>query len=295
MYRAVVSLLGAAAVIFIAANMQYLLGDISPSGPASYFAILPMAGALVIGIVVVAGTSYVVQTVRREAALAVEVERLRSKAKVADSLRELRHDFDNQLTVVLALLQMGNAKRAVDYLRGIMGRDAMEAAEEGFEAFFGFLAQKAVESHRRGVSIDTHIESWKLPNASVEALTRIAGNLVDNATEAAITAREGPRVWIRVRTRAGEWEFTVHNNGSHIEPELLEKIFQAGFSTKGAGEGRGLGLAVVRRLLDEQGGRVEVQSSAQEGTTFTVFFPAGECPSPLTSLANGPVGEARSS
>lgn len=306
-YRAVVGLLGAAAVIFIAANMQYLLSGGAPGSPNSYFTVLPMAAALVIGVVVVAGTSYVIRTVRREAALAVEVERLRSKAKVADSLRELRHDFDNQLTVVLALLQMGNSKRAIDYLRGIIGQHARSAADdEGFEAFFGFLAQKSVDSERIGVRVEAAIESWALPDVSLEALTRIAGNLIDNAVEAAATARDGPRVEISVRTRAGRWELSVHNNGSYIEPHLLEKVFEAGFSTKGSGEGRGLGLAVVRRLVSEHAGSVDVTSDPREGTRFTVAFPleGDEAQESVTSdgrtaalpsLADGAIGEACSS
>ena len=301
-YRAVVGLLGAAAVMFIAANMQYLLnGGVASGSSSAYFAILPMAAALVIGVVVVAGTSYVIRTVRREAALAVEVERLRSKAKVADSLRELRHDFDNQLTVVLALLQMGNSKRAIDYLRGIIGQHATSAAdEEGFEAFFGFLAQKSVDSERTGVRMEARIETWALPDVSLEALTRIAGNLIDNAVEAAASAREGPRVEVSVRAHGGRWELSVHNNGSHIEPHLLQKVFEAGFSTKGSGEGRGLGLAVVRRLVAEHAGSVDVTSSPLEGTRFTVAFPMkraeeqsrdGETTA-LPSLAEGRFGEA---
>jgi len=297
-YRAVVGLLGAAAVIFIAANMQYLLSGGAPGSPNSYFTVLPMAAALVIGVVVVAGTSYVIRTVRREAALAVEVERLRSKAKVADSLRELRHDFDNQLTVVLALLQMGNSKRAIDYLRGIIGHHARSEADgEGFEAFFGFLAQKSVDSERVGVRVDARIEAWTLPAVSLEALTRIAGNLIDNAVEAAASAREGPRVEVSVRSHGGRWELSVYNNGSHIEPHLLQRVFEAGFSTKGSGEGRGLGLAVVRRLVAEHTGSVDVTSDPREGTRFTVSFPcdtSGDDAPPLASLADHGVGEAGS-
>lgn len=294
-YRAVVGLLGAAAVIFIAANMRYLLGSGSPGGADSYFVVLPMAAALVIGIVVVGGTSYVIHTVRREAALAVEVERLRSKAKVADSLRELRHDFDNQLTVVLALLQMGNSKRAIDYLRGIIGRGGLDSAEGGYEAFFGFLAQKSVEAYRRGVRVATRIEAWTLPRASIEALTRIAGNLIDNAVEAAVAAREGPSVQVHVREEAGRWVFSVHNNGSYIEPALREKVFEAGFSTKGSGEGRGLGLAVVRRLLGEHGGSIHLTSDAQEGTRFTVFFPVDAPSVAAPALVDESVDTVRSS
>ena len=87
--------------------------------------------AILIAVGVIVVTSYVIKMVKNEAEIRLEVERLQSKADLVDSLREVRHDFDNQLTVILALLQLGRVERAIDYLRGIVGRGRPRARRPG--------------------------------------------------------------------------------------------------------------------------------------------------------------------
>jgi PAS domain S-box-containing protein len=63
----------------------------------------------------------------------------------------------------------------------------------------------------------------------------------------------------------------VKDNGMGISPENMEKIFEPLFTTKS--KGIGLGLAVSRKLIEANGGRIEVQSEAGKGSTFTVYLP----------------------
>jgi len=75
-------------------------------------------------------------------------------------------------------------------------------------------------------------------------------------------------------TPAGEFvELTVADTGPGIPPEVIDHLFEPGFTTKADGQGTGLGLAVSRRLVREQGGDLEVQSVFGEGATFTVRIP----------------------
>ena len=67
---------------------------------------------------------------------------------------------------------------------------------------------------------------------------------------------------------------SVHDNGPGIPPEILPKIFQPYFSTKGPQNGTGLGLNIVQRLIKESKGALHVHSRAGEGTTFSVYLPA---------------------
>ncbi|MEZ4739993.1 MAG: ATP-binding protein, partial [Flavobacteriales bacterium] len=67
---------------------------------------------------------------------------------------------------------------------------------------------------------------------------------------------------------------TIADTGTGINAEDLEKIFQPFFTTKPIGEGTGLGLAVVHGIIKGHGGNVSVSSTAGEGTTFTISFPA---------------------
>ncbi|HXI71547.1 MAG TPA: hybrid sensor histidine kinase/response regulator [Verrucomicrobiae bacterium] len=71
-------------------------------------------------------------------------------------------------------------------------------------------------------------------------------------------------------------KFSVRDNGHGITAEVLPKIFQAYFTTKGPREGTGLGLNIVQRLIREGNGALHCQTEVGEGTTFTVYLPGAE-------------------
>ena len=66
----------------------------------------------------------------------------------------------------------------------------------------------------------------------------------------------------------------VHDTGCGIKEELLDRIFEPFFTTQEVGKGTGLGLSVTYGLVEQHGGKLEVQSKEGEGSTFTIFFPA---------------------
>jgi CheY-like chemotaxis protein len=69
---------------------------------------------------------------------------------------------------------------------------------------------------------------------------------------------------------------SVRDTGQGIDAGVLERIFDPYFTTKPTGEGTGLGLAVVRGIVMECGGTIQVQSGPGRGTRFEVYFPAIE-------------------
>jgi signal transduction histidine kinase len=71
-------------------------------------------------------------------------------------------------------------------------------------------------------------------------------------------------------------QISVRDNGPGIPTEILPKIFQPYFTTKGARQGTGLGLNIVQRLVKEAKGALHVQTRVGEGTTFTVYLPAAK-------------------
>jgi signal transduction histidine kinase len=68
-------------------------------------------------------------------------------------------------------------------------------------------------------------------------------------------------------------KFSVRDNGPGIPPEVLPKIFQPYFTTKGPRQGTGLGLNIVQRLIKETSGCLHVHTQLNVGTTFAVYLP----------------------
>jgi len=79
-----------------------------------------------------------------------------------------------------------------------------------------------------------------------------------------------------VRNIAPLVKFWISDTGPGILPEVLPKIFQPYFTTKGPRQGTGLGLNIVQRLIKEGGGALHVHTQAGEGSTFTVYLPGTE-------------------
>jgi two-component system cell cycle sensor histidine kinase/response regulator CckA len=67
--------------------------------------------------------------------------------------------------------------------------------------------------------------------------------------------------------------FSVTDNGPGIPGDVLPKIFDSYFTTKAPGQGTGLGLNIVMRLIKEAQGGLHVRTKLFQGTTFTVFLP----------------------
>jgi signal transduction histidine kinase len=66
---------------------------------------------------------------------------------------------------------------------------------------------------------------------------------------------------------------SVTDTGCGMTPEVRARIFDAFFTTKPAGEGTGLGLDIVRKIIEKHGGRIDVDSEVGQGSTFTVSLP----------------------
>lgn len=116
-----------------------------------------------------------------------------------------------------------------------------------------------------------------LPDAALDAasLRRMLNNLIWNALEA---CRKDPKKEKhRVRVRADIYDeahfmFQIEDNGTGMSESVRRNIFEEFFSTKGGG-GTGLGLAVVEKVVNKHGGRIEVSSEPGLGSTFTIIFP----------------------
>jgi signal transduction histidine kinase len=87
-------------------------------------------------------------------------------------------------------------------------------------------------------------------------------------------------------------QLAVRDDGPGILPEVLPKIFQPYFSTKGARNGTGLGLNIVQRLVKEARGALHVHTESGRGTSFTVYLPAFALPQVSCACSSPPQPES---
>ncbi len=93
-------------------------------------------------------------------------------------------------------------------------------------------------------------------------------NIIRNACQAARVT-----VTVSLIPHHDLWEVRVDDDGPGIEETMRERIFEPFYSTRAAGEGTGLGLAVVGSVLKEHGGRIEVGTNADGGCRMSTFWP----------------------
>lgn len=102
-------------------------------------------------------------------------------------------------------------------------------------------------------------------------LNQVFLNLLVNAAQA--IPAEGT-VTVRTRLEGDQVHIAISDTGTGIPPDVREKIFSAGFSTKPIGEGTGLGLTITREIIeDTHGGKISFETEMGAGTTFHVLLP----------------------
>ena len=104
-------------------------------------------------------------------------------------------------------------------------------------------------------------------------MVRIITNLIKNALEACELIKE-PKVQVTIEKKKKEVLISVIDNGQGISKELKNKIFEPKFTTKTSG--MGLGLGMVKNLVDSYNGRISMSSKINSGTTFSIAFPLSD-------------------
>ncbi|MGF1464562.1 MAG: nitrogen regulation protein NR(II) [Sandaracinaceae bacterium] len=246
---------------------------------------------------------------RRLQARLAQADRLATAGLVAATVV---HEVNNPLTYVLHFVErLGEELRAVaPTVPTPEGRRALEALEEGAStAVDGCLRMRdivrdlktfgrsedgaptridvnrvlrsAVHMAGRQVGLRARLDVVTSPVPAVLGhegrLCQVFLNLLLNAAQAIDGEDAGAeRVVVTTEGGEGQVQVAITDSGSGVPPDVLPRLFDPFFSTKGTTDssGSGLGLWISRQIVHEHGGHLEVESRPGEGSTFTVVLPA---------------------
>jgi len=241
--------------------------------------------------------------------LMAELEQKRGLAKMGQASRELAHDLQNPLMIVVGSVEllsnelhkledslyeagdMEEGEQVQDYINVIekslhrctellgvwrnLGREHdVELQRVELQALLSDLVAE-IQALTTGNRVAFVLEQEGIEGLWVMAdpvqFPRTLMNLVSNAMD--VLPEEGGELRLGVRREEGVVCISLSDNGSGIPDEILPRIFEPYFTTKQEGKGTGLGLYIARRILTRHHGTIEVESDSGAGTTFFMRIP----------------------
>jgi PAS domain S-box-containing protein len=263
-----------------------------------------------------------------------ELQQSRRLRAIGELVGGIAHEFNNLLTPMLlqtTMMRDGFAPGATlkEQLKPVIA--AITEARELTQRILTFGRRAAVNPERldfAGVvadnlellrhTIDRRVQiEFRPPSRpmwvfqSRTDVAQIVINLVLNARDtllekaAAPSSNWTPRIEVEfvadeprsakgARTAQRQHRLTVRDNGMGMTEEVRERIFEPFYTTKGVGQGTGLGLATVWHLIKTMGGTVEVETTLGQGSVFQVLLPAVDPPVPKEAPARPATAPARS-
>jgi sensor histidine kinase regulating citrate/malate metabolism len=177
-----------------------------------------------------------------------------------NTLRAQRHDFKNHLQVVYGLIELEEFRDTIQYIEKVYNdiQSVSLVMRTSIPALNALLQAKVLASEKRGIEprliINSQFNQIKIP---VWEFCKILGNVIDNAICALENNSGDKYIQIDLYEDIKLYYFRVKDNGTGIPKEIIDKIFEAGFTTKG-NKGEGMGLAITKETLYKYGGSIKV-------------------------------------
>ncbi len=217
-------------------------------------------------------------------------------ASIGEMAAGLAHELNNPLTGILALSQMlthanlpseykedmecinTEAKRAASIVKNVLlfaRSQAGEISQSSInDVIKNVLKLREYEEKAGNIAIVANLEE-NLPSVPLDKgqLQQVFLNLISNA-EAAIKQIDRPGI-ITIATQRTNSHVSImfSDNGCGINKQVMPRIFDPFFTTKEIGKGTGLGLSICYSIIVKHGGKINVKSQVNEGTTFTIKLP----------------------
>jgi signal transduction histidine kinase len=125
-----------------------------------------------------------------------------------------------------------------------------------------------IQAEAKNIIVNTIIESDENVNIDYQQMKQVFINLFRNSIDA---TNQGGKIEIKFYKTQGKSVFEINDTGTGISKENLKKIFDIYFTTKSTGTG--MGLSIVRQIILQHGGTIDVESNIDKGTKFIITLP----------------------
>jgi signal transduction histidine kinase len=168
------------------------------------------------------------------------------------------------------------AQRISEIVKGLRSYSrAAKKGEQGLvdlnEVLEGTLKMVRLVAQKTPVEVIKKFQPVEKIQANIGEIQQVFTNLITNAFQA--MDGKGGKLVLSTRSIGDSVEVKVSDDGMGIPQKYLNQIFDPFFTTKKPGEGTGLGLNIVYRIVTQHEGTIDVESKEQTGTTFTIKFP----------------------
>ena len=202
------------------------------------------------------------------------LESMKNLEALNSTLRIQRHDYLNQMQVIYGLLELEEYREAKAYMDSVFKEimKVSKALKTAQPAVNALLQVKLQMADKKGINMYLDIKS-DLKSLQIEPweLCKILANIIDNGITA-LEGKEGVKeLHISVEQDSKSYLVKIANNGPKIPKNKLDTIFVEGYSTK-AEKGHGMGLAIVKSIIDKAGALIDVCSTDEE-TCFVLTLP----------------------
>lgn len=194
--------------------------------------------------------------------LTAELKEIKS---YSDALRSQHHEYLNRLNVMSGLMQLGKFNEATEFIVSTVSNQQnisdLLRKKVLTPSISGLLIAKINRANEQHIDLIINPESFlpKVDKKVAVSLVSIIGNILENSIESLNnSSQKNKEITIFFKNSENDITIRISDNGRGIPPELKDKIFEYGYSSKASSSSRGIGLFLVKEQVELLSGKIEL-------------------------------------